>query len=87
MIIMGALSMVTGVWLWGAKFPGIGVGISLLIIGVIIDAIVIIFGRDIVSYEIGMTFLTVNAIMLILAAWGWSTINHANSFELEGPSL
>lgn len=85
--VMGALGIVAGAWLWGVNPHGIWLGSPLLGIGIVVALLIILIGRDIVSYEIGGSFLGINMIMIILAGWGWDTIKGAEDVEIGNSRL
>jgi len=81
--VMGALGIVAGAWVWGSNAHGIWLGSPLLGIGIVVALFIALIGRNIVSLEIGATFLGINVIMIALAGIGWDTIKGAEDVEIE----
>ncbi len=87
LIVMGACGIVAGAWVWGANPHGIWLGSPLLGIGIVVALFIMLIGRNIVSLEIGATFLGINVIMLALAGIGWDTIKGIEDAEFENSML
>ena len=84
MIIMGALGMVAGVWIFRSNTKGIWVGAPLLGIGIVFAFIIILIGgRSVVGWEIGITFIGIDVIMTALAGWGYDSMESAENGENE----
>jgi len=78
---MGVLGIVSGAWLWSSDHRGIILGSAVLVAGIVIAFAFIVAQYDIVSFEIGMTFVGVNGAMLCLAVLGWSNIKELEYIE------